>query len=84
MSPEPFGPALAGVVIAAAGVATTFATNFVSFFGTILVVAHVEKTHSKADSPSRDFERSHPSRRFVTSATPPRFSLCWFGLVSLV
>src|SRR6202046_4713167 len=33
------GPALAGVVIAAAGVATAFVTNFVAFFGVILVVA---------------------------------------------
>jgi len=33
------GPALAGAVIAAAGVATTFVLNFVSFFGVILVVA---------------------------------------------
>src|SRR5271155_4143832 len=33
------GPALAGVVIAAAGVATAFVANFVSFFGVILVVA---------------------------------------------
>src|SRR6202044_2913192 len=33
------GPALAGLVIAAAGVATAFVVNFVSFFGVILVVA---------------------------------------------
>jgi MFS family permease len=33
------GPALAGVVIAAAGVAAAFVVNFVSFFGVILVVA---------------------------------------------
>jgi MFS family permease len=33
------GPALAGIVIAAAGVATAFVVNFVSFFGVILVVA---------------------------------------------
>jgi len=33
------GPALAGIVIAAAGVATAFVANFVSFFGVILVVA---------------------------------------------
>jgi len=33
------GPAVAGAVIAAAGVATAFAANVVSFFGVILVVA---------------------------------------------
>lgn len=33
------GPALAGMVIAVAGVATAFVVNFVSFFGVILVVA---------------------------------------------
>src|ERR1700744_3584520 len=33
------GPALAGLVIAAAGIATAFVTNFVAFFGVILVVA---------------------------------------------
>jgi len=33
------GPALAGFVIAAVGVATAFVANFVSFFGVILVVA---------------------------------------------
>src|ERR1700689_5270046 len=33
------GPALAGVVIAVAGVATAFVVNCVSFFGVILVVA---------------------------------------------
>jgi len=33
------GPALAGIVIAAAGVAAAFVVNFVSFFGVILVVA---------------------------------------------
>ena len=33
------GPALAGLVIAAAGVATTFVVNFMSFLAVILVVA---------------------------------------------
>jgi|SRR5579863_263410 len=33
------GPALAGMIISAAGVATAFIANFVSFFGVILVVA---------------------------------------------
>jgi len=33
------GPALAGMIISAAGVATAFVANFASFFGVILVVA---------------------------------------------
>ena len=33
------GPALAGTILSVAGVATAFVTNFVSFFGVILVVA---------------------------------------------
>src|SRR5579863_9169237 len=33
------GPALAGMIISAAGVATAFVANFLSFFGVILVVA---------------------------------------------
>src|SRR4029077_17397095 len=33
------GPALAGMVIAIAGVSTTFVVNFMSFLGVILVVA---------------------------------------------
>src|SRR5580704_15195239 len=33
------GPALAGVLIATAGIGTAFVVNFVSFFGVILVVA---------------------------------------------
>ncbi|MGA8430271.1 MAG: MFS transporter [Candidatus Sulfotelmatobacter sp.] len=33
------GPALAGVIIAAAGVVAAFAANFLSFFGVLLVVA---------------------------------------------
>jgi len=45
------GPALAGVVIAAAGVAATFVANFVSFFGVILVVAKWKRPIRKRTSP---------------------------------
>src|SRR5271154_6819742 len=45
------GPALAGVVIAAAGVATAFVTNFVAFFGVILVVAKWRRPVRKRTSP---------------------------------
>src|SRR6202035_2362952 len=51
------GPALAGMVIAASGVATAFVANFVSFFGVILVVA-------KWKRPARGTKRSAPPESF--------------------
>jgi MFS family permease len=45
------GPALAGVVIAAAGVAAAFVANFVSFFGVILVVARWKRPVRKRATP---------------------------------
>jgi MFS family permease len=45
------GPALAGFVIAAAGVAAAFAANFVSFFGVILVVARWKRPIHKRTAP---------------------------------
>jgi MFS family permease len=45
------GPALAGTVIAAAGVATAFVANFVSFFGVILVVARWKRPIRKRTAP---------------------------------
>ncbi|HZW97112.1 MAG TPA: MFS transporter [Candidatus Eremiobacteraceae bacterium] len=45
------GPALAGIVIAAAGVATAFVANFVSFFGVILVVAKWHRPDRKRTGP---------------------------------
>ena len=49
------GPALAGVVIAAAGVAAAFVTNFVSFFGVILVVAKWKRPVRKRTTPRETF-----------------------------
>jgi MFS family permease len=49
------GPALAGIVIAAAGVATAFATNFVAFFGVILVVAKWKRPVRKLTAPPETF-----------------------------
>jgi MFS family permease len=49
------GPALAGVVIAAAGVAAAFVTNFVAFFGVILVVAKWKRPVRKRASPPETF-----------------------------
>jgi MFS family permease len=45
------GPALAGIVIAAAGVATAFVANVVSFFGVILVVARWKRPIRKRTTP---------------------------------
>jgi MFS family permease len=45
------GPALAGIVIAAAGVATAFVANFLSFFGVILVVARWKRPPRKRTAP---------------------------------
>jgi MFS family permease len=49
------GPALAGVIIAAAGVATAFVANFVSFFGVILVVARWKRPVRKRSAPAESF-----------------------------
>ena len=45
------GPALAGIVIATAGVAAAFVSNFVSFFGVILVVARWKRPIRKRTAP---------------------------------
>jgi len=45
------GPALAGFVIATAGVAAAFIANFVSFFGVILVVARWKRPARKRTAP---------------------------------
>ena len=49
------GPALAGFIIAAAGVATAFVANFVSFLGVILVVARWKRPVRKRDAPAESF-----------------------------
>jgi MFS family permease len=49
------GPALAGMIIAAAGVATAFAVNFVSFSGVILAVARWKRPVPKRSTPAESF-----------------------------
>jgi MFS family permease len=49
------GPALAGAVIAVAGIATAFMVNFVSFFGVILVVARWKRAVRKPIAPPETF-----------------------------
>jgi MFS family permease len=46
------GPALAGAVIAAAGVAAAFVVNFLSFFGVILVIAKWKRPTRKRTAPA--------------------------------
>jgi MFS family permease len=49
------GPALAGMIITAAGVAAAFVANFVSFFGVILVVARWKRPVHKWSAPAESF-----------------------------
>jgi MFS family permease len=49
------GPALAGMVIAVAGVSTAFVANVVSFFGVILVVARWKRPIRKQTAPPETF-----------------------------
>jgi MFS family permease len=46
------GPALAGVIISVAGVATAFIANFISFFGVIVVVARWKRPVRRRSAPS--------------------------------
>jgi MFS family permease len=46
------GPALAGMIIAVAGVATAFVANFLSFFGVILVVARWKRPVRRRSTPA--------------------------------
>jgi MFS family permease len=45
------GPALAGILITATGVATAFVANFLSFFGVFLVVARWKRSPRKQSTP---------------------------------
>src|ERR1700732_3499642 len=47
-----FGPALAGIVIAAAGVGTAFAINAASFLGVIVVIARWKRHPRKRSAPA--------------------------------
>ena len=49
------GPALAGAIITAAGVVAAFVTNFVSFFGVILVIAKWKRPVHKRTTPPETF-----------------------------
>jgi MFS family permease len=49
------GPALAGMLISATGVATAFVANFASFFGVILVVARWKRPVRRRSAPLETF-----------------------------
>jgi MFS family permease len=49
------GPALAGMIISVAGVATAFVANFVSFVGVIVVVAKWKRPVDKRSTPPESF-----------------------------
>ncbi|HEY4710900.1 MAG TPA: MFS transporter [Candidatus Acidoferrales bacterium] len=49
------GPALAGMIIAAAGIATAFVANFLSFFGVIVVVARWKRPVRRRSTPAESF-----------------------------
>src|ERR1700723_4045787 len=49
------GPAVAGAIISATGVAAAFAPNFVSFFDVILVVARWKRPVRKRSAPAESF-----------------------------
>jgi MFS family permease len=49
------GPALGGMIISVAGVATAFVANFVSFFGVILVVARWKRPVRRRSAPPESF-----------------------------
>jgi len=49
------GPALAGILIAAAGVGTAFLANFISFFGVVLVIARWKSPSRKQVAPPETF-----------------------------
>ncbi len=76
------GPALAGVVIAAAGVATAFVANVASFLGVILVVAKWKRPIRKRSAPPETLTGATIAAiRYVRNS--PQSSRLWFVQASL-
>ena len=65
------GPALAGMIIAAAGVANAFVANFVSFFGVILVVAKWKRPVRRRSTPAESFSGATVAAIRYVSHSPP-------------
>ena len=78
------GPALAGIVIASAGVALAFVTNVVSFFGVILVVARWKRPVRSRTTPAETLAGATVAAvRYVRYSPPVRAILVRVGAVML-
>ncbi|MGA8309031.1 MAG: MFS transporter, partial [Terriglobales bacterium] len=78
------GPALAGLVIASAGVAAAFVANVLSFFGVILVVARWKRPIHKRTAPPETLAGATVAAvRYVRYSPPVRAILVRVGAVML-
>jgi len=78
------GPALAGGLIAAAGVAAAFVVNVISFVGVILVVARWHRPNRTRTTPSETLGgATRAALRYVRHAPVPRGVMLRAGLVML-
>lgn len=78
------GPALAGLVIASAGVAAAFVANVLSFFGVILVVARWKRPiHKRIAPPETLAGATVAAVRYVRYSPPVRAILVRVGAVML-
>ena len=78
------GPALAGLVIASAGVAAAFVANVLSFFGVILVVARWKRPIHKWTAPPETLAGATVAAvRYVRYSPPVRSILVRVGAVML-
>ena len=78
------GPALAGLVIASAGVAAAFVANVLSFFGVILVVARWKRPIHKRTAPPETLAGATVAAvRYVRYSPPVRSILVRVGAVML-
>jgi MFS family permease len=76
------GPALAGALIAAAGVGAAFLANVVSFFGVILVVARWKRRRSVRTAPSETFRGATVAAiRYVRNVPATRGLMLRSGVV---
>ena len=76
------GPALGGIIIAIAGVATAFLLNVFSFLGVIVVIARWSHQSQKETYP-RKHSSEQPLQLFDTSDIRPAFGACSSAPLSL-
>jgi MFS family permease len=78
------GPALAGALIAVAGVGAAFAVNVVSFLGVIVVVARWKRTARKRTTPAETLQGATVAAiRYVRNAPAIRAVMLRAGVVML-